>query len=100
MSRDHARVNLAIWSDPEFAALPPAAQHLYLTLWTSPDLTYCGTHDWRPGRLAAKSRGWTGEHIRLTTIWDDDEDVPVGVDTATPQPDEPEMVDAGDEFTA
>lgn len=64
MPRDHARLNLAIWSDPDFRALPPAAQHLYMVLWTSPDLSYCGVHDWRPGRLAARSQGFTGEHIR------------------------------------
>lgn len=63
MAREHGRVNVEIWSDPEFRKLPPAAQHLYLLLWTSPGLTYCGTHDWRPGRLAALSSGWTAEHI-------------------------------------
>lgn len=63
MPRDHARVNLTIWTDPDFRALPPAAQHLYLTLWTAPELTYCGVHDWRPSRLSGLSRGFTGEHI-------------------------------------
>ena len=63
MAREHGRVNVEIWSDPEFRRLPPAAQHLYLLLWTSPGLTYCGTHDWRPGRLAALSSGWTADHI-------------------------------------
>ena len=63
MPRDHARVNVTIWNDPDFRALPPAAQHLYLTLWTSPDLTYCGVHDWRPGRLAHLSEGFTAEHL-------------------------------------
>lgn len=64
MSRDFASVNLAIWSDPEFRALPVAAQHLYLLLWTAPGLSYCGVHDWRPGRLAALSDGFTAEHIQ------------------------------------
>lgn len=64
MPREFAPVNLDIWSDPDFLDLPPAPQHLYLTLWTSPALTYCGVHDWRPGRLAARSRGWTAEHIQ------------------------------------
>ena len=65
MAREHGRVNVEIWSDPEFRKLPPAAQHLYLLLWTSPALTYCGTHDWRPGRLAALSSGWSADHITL-----------------------------------
>ncbi len=63
MPRDHARINLTIWTDPDFRALPPAAQHLYLALWTAPDLTYCGTHDWRPARMTGLSRGFTAAHI-------------------------------------
>ena len=63
MARDHARVNLAIWADPDWRQLPPAAQHLYLTLWTSPGLTYAGTHDWRPARLTGLTRGWTRDHV-------------------------------------
>jgi hypothetical protein len=63
LARDHARVNVTIWTDPDFRALPPAAQHLYLTLWTSPTLTYCGTHDWRPARMSGLSNGFTGEHL-------------------------------------
>ena len=63
MARDFASVNVAIWADPEWRALPPAAQHLYLLLWTSPGLSYCGVHDWRPGRLAALSNGFIAEHI-------------------------------------
>lgn len=66
MAREFSAVNVAIWSDPDFLALPPAAQHLYLLLWTSPALTYCGAHDWRPGRLAARSSGFTADHI--TTV--------------------------------
>ena len=64
MPRIFAKVNAGIWGDPDFRALPPAAQHLYLTLWTSPDLTFCGTHDWRPARLTGLSSGWTADHVR------------------------------------
>jgi hypothetical protein len=64
MARDHTRVNLALWSDPDWRKLPPAAQHLYLTLWTSPGRTYCGTHDWRPNRLVKLAAGFTAEHLR------------------------------------
>ncbi len=63
MPRDHARINLTIWTDPDFRALPPAAQHLYLTLWTAPELSYCGVHDWRPARMTGLSHGYTAEHI-------------------------------------
>lgn len=64
MPREFASVNLEIWSDPDFRALPPAAQHLYLLLWTSPSLSYCGVHDWRPGRMTGLSRGFTPEHVQ------------------------------------
>lgn len=63
MAREFGPVNVEIWSDPAFRALPPAAQHLYLLLWTSPGLTYCGVHDWRPGRLAKLSQGFDADHI-------------------------------------
>ena len=64
MAREFGPVNVDIWSDPEWRQLPPAAQHLYLTLWTSPGLTYCGTHDWRPNRLAKLAHGFTAEHVQ------------------------------------
>lgn len=63
MAREFASVNAGLWGDPDFRLLPPAAQHLYLLLWTSPDLSYAGVHDWRPGRLAARSSGFTGAHV-------------------------------------
>jgi len=64
MPREFSSVNLSIWQDDDWRDLPPAAQHLYLTLWTHPGLSYCGVVDWRPGRLAALSSGWTSEHVR------------------------------------
>lgn len=67
MPRDHARINVTIWSDPDFRALPALAQQLYLTLWTSPDLSYCGVHDWRPGRLAALSSDLDADTIDIVS---------------------------------
>lgn len=64
MPRAFAKVNVAIWQDPDFRRLPPAAQHLYLLLWTSPSLSFCGVHDWRPGRLSHLSQGFTEEHTK------------------------------------
>lgn len=63
MPRDHAQVNLDIWNDPEFRALPQAPQHLYLTLWTHPDLTYCGSMDWRPARLSGMAAQLAKEDV-------------------------------------
>lgn len=63
MARDHARVNVTIWGDPAFRRLPPPAQHLYFALWTAPDLSYCGVHDWRPARLSGLADGWTRQAV-------------------------------------
>ena len=57
--KDHARINLDIWGDDDWLDLTPRAQHLYFVLWTSPQLSYCGTGDWHPGKIASKANGWT-----------------------------------------
>jgi hypothetical protein len=63
MPRDHARVNLDIWGDDDFRELPWDAQALYWSLWTSPDLSYCGAHEWHPGRLAQRSGDLTSDRV-------------------------------------
>lgn len=65
MPRDHARVNVTIWTDPDFRALPLVAQHLYFMLWTAPALSYCGVHDWRPGRLAALADDLCADDVEM-----------------------------------
>lgn len=62
--RDYARTNVTIWQDADFRALPFPAQHLYMTMWTHPDLSYCGVLDWRPGRIAPLSAGWNTQAVR------------------------------------
>ena len=59
MPRDHTRVNLDIWGDDEFLDLPVDAQALYWRLWTSPLRTYCGAHEWRPGKLLQSAGDWS-----------------------------------------
>ena len=61
--RGYAQVQLSIWNDDAFRDLPVAAQHLYFVLLTSPGLTYAGTDDWHPGRIAARAAGWTAEQV-------------------------------------
>lgn len=58
MARDHERTNLDIWGDDDWMDLTPAAQHLYFVLKTDPDLSYCGSGEWHPGRIAARARNW------------------------------------------
>lgn len=64
MARDHTRINLDIWGDEEFRELPVDAQNLYWTLWTSPARTYCGAHEWRPGKLTQSAGDWTVDRLK------------------------------------
>ncbi len=59
MPRKYAQTNTSLSGDPKWRALNPLAQNLYLTLWNAPKLSYCGVHEWRPGRLASLSTGLT-----------------------------------------
>lgn len=63
--KDHARINLGIWGDDDYRGLTPAEQHLYFVLWTHPDLSYCGSGDWHPGRLASLAEGWTRSQVEF-----------------------------------
>ena len=64
MARDHARILVSIWSDPDFTALDPAEQHAYLMLLSSPDLSYCGVLDLVPERYAGRAAGLTTRRFR------------------------------------
>lgn len=52
MARDHARIEVGIWSDPDFRSLEAAAQRMYMLLLTQPRLSYCGSLDHLPTRWA------------------------------------------------
>lgn len=52
MARDHARIQVDIWSNDDFRALSAAAQHAYMLLVSQPRLSYCGVIDYLPSRLA------------------------------------------------
>jgi len=66
--KDHARVNLEIWGDDDWLDCSPAAQHLYLVLWTSPGLSYCGAGEWHPGRIAARAKGWSAQAVMAAGV--------------------------------
>ncbi|WP_410648182.1 hypothetical protein [Amycolatopsis sp. cmx-4-54] len=55
MARDHARLDVRIWSDPDFVALSALAKLLYIQLVSHPTLTYAGMLD-----LTAKR--WSRPH--------------------------------------
>ena len=61
--RDHSRVNLSIWNDDDWRDLTPPEQHLYLVLWTSAALSYCGAGPWHSGRIANLAAGWTADAV-------------------------------------
>ncbi|MGU3650640.1 hypothetical protein [Mycolicibacterium sp. A43C] len=66
--KDHAEINLDIWGDDDWLDLTPPAQHLYFVLWTSPQLSYCGTGTWHPGRISAVARGWTPAAVETAAV--------------------------------
>lgn len=53
MPREHARIQVAIWSDPSFRALERDPQRMYLVLLSQHRLSYCGALDYMPNRLAS-----------------------------------------------
>lgn len=68
MARDHARIQVGIWNDPSFRALDRDDQRMYLLLCSQPRLTYCGTLDYFPSRLAKLAADDTEENV-LNAIW-------------------------------
>lgn len=59
MARNHARIYLSVWSDPDFLGLSVAEQHAYWTLLVSPDLSYAGVAPLLPQRFATIARDAT-----------------------------------------
>lgn len=63
MARDHTRIRTDIWGDDDWLDLSPQAQHLYLVLTTQPTLSFCGSGDWQPKKIAARAAGWTADQV-------------------------------------
>lgn len=63
MARDHARIQVGLWSDPDFRTLSTAAQRMYLVILSQPRLSYCGTLDYLPTRLAVLAADETPEDV-------------------------------------
>lgn len=64
MPRDHARIQVGIWNDDDFRALPIAGQHAYFTLASQARLSYCGVVDFLPSRLSVLSADNTEAKVR------------------------------------
>lgn len=63
MARDHARIQVALWSDPDFRLLSCEAQRMYLVILSQPRLSYCGALDYLPSRLAILANDDTPEYV-------------------------------------
>lgn len=63
MARDHARIQVSIWSDPDFRALGADAQRMYLVILSQARLTYCGALDYLPSRLAVLADDETADSV-------------------------------------
>lgn len=72
MARDHARLLVSIWADEDFTRLTSAQQLTYLSLISSPDLSWCGVLPLLPQRLALLSSDATERKVRanLTALED------------------------------
>ena len=72
MARDHARLRLDIWSDPDWRDLPMQSQWLYTYLLSSPGLSYAGVADWRPRRIARFTKEGRAEDVELAAYYLED----------------------------
>lgn len=63
MARDHARIKVNIWDDPDFVALPCAEQHVYLALMSNKGLSRCGVIDYIPNRFRGLARDLTPRRL-------------------------------------
>lgn len=64
MPRSHGRIMSTIWNDPDFIALGPGPQRLYLFLLSQPDLSHAGLVPMRVNRWAKKVGGYDAAHLR------------------------------------
>lgn len=64
MAREHARILLSIWDDPDFVALKSIDQWTYFAMLSHRDLSWCGVAPLLPQRYAALARDLTPAKVR------------------------------------
>lgn len=64
MARSEARLVVSIWEDPDFLALTPSAQRLFMFLISQPDLAHDGVIALRERRWSKKAAGLTVAQIQ------------------------------------
>lgn len=55
MAREHARLLVTIWDDPDWTSLTAAEQQVYIAVLTSKDLSWCGVAPFLPQRYRCLS---------------------------------------------
>lgn len=63
MARNHARIHVRIWSDPDFKRLNRDEQHAYFVIISQARVNFCGVLDYMPHRLANLTADVTIEDI-------------------------------------
>lgn len=63
MARSYASIKASIWTDPDWRALTPDAQRLYLLLLSQPEITNCGMVPYVPTRWNNMAAGGTVEQL-------------------------------------
>lgn len=63
MARSHARIDAAIWRNPDFTRLSADAQRLYFLLLSQPNLSLVGVIDFMPARWAKLARDTNADEI-------------------------------------
>lgn len=66
MAREHARLLVSIWSDPDWLALDSVQQITYLSLISSKDLSWCGVAPLLPQRIAGLATDLTERKARAS----------------------------------
>ncbi len=64
MARDHARILVAIWSDPDFVSLKSNEQHAYFLLVSNRGLSRAGVLDYIPSRFSGLANDLTEARFR------------------------------------
>ena len=64
MARDHARLLVSIWDDPDWISLDSSAQTVYSSLISSRDLSWCGVAPLLPQRIVRLAKDLTERKVR------------------------------------
>lgn len=69
MARSYAKLLLSVWRDPEFRALPAAAQRMYFTLLSQPKLSHAGCIPHQPVLWAKLAPDTTNRDVTGALDW-------------------------------